>query len=81
MNFGPSTGCSVGGLSKTVGIRKDLIWTRWQMGDDVSVLCVSQEEAYADGVPQQDLPVKVASRSSPVGTSGQGSVTEKEVRP
>jgi len=31
--------------------------------------------AYADGVPQQDFPVKVASRS------GQRSVTEKEVRP
>jgi hypothetical protein len=31
--------------------------------------------SYADGVPQQDFPVKVASRS------GQRFVTEKEVRP
>jgi len=64
MNFGPSTGSLVGGLSKTVGIRKDLIWTRWQMGDGVSVLCLPQEKTYADGVPQQDFPVKVASRGA-----------------
>jgi len=34
------------------------------MGDGVLILCLRQEETYADGVPQQDFPVKVASRST-----------------
>jgi hypothetical protein len=34
------------------------------MGDGVSVLCLPQEKTYADGVPQQDFPVKVASRGA-----------------
>jgi len=29
----------------------------------VSVLCLLSSEAYADGVPEQDFPVKAASRS------------------
>ena len=62
------------GLSKTVGIRKDLIPGGWQMGDVFCPLFVVIGP-YADGVPQQDFPVKVASRSE------QRSVTEKEVRP
>jgi hypothetical protein len=44
-------------------------------GFDPAVLCLPVFGAYADGVPQQDFPVKVASRS------GQRFVTEKEVRP
>jgi len=38
---------------------------RVEMGDGESVLCLHQERTYADGVPQQDFPVKAASRSTP----------------
>ena len=74
MNFGPSARGLVGGLSKTVGIRKDLIAGGRQMGDGFHPLFAGIGP-YADGVPQQDFPVKVASRG------GQRPVTEKEVRP
>jgi hypothetical protein len=40
------------------------------MGDGVFVLCLLQEKTYADGVPQQDFPVKVASRSAPWAQAG-----------
>jgi hypothetical protein len=68
-NFGPSVGVLTDGLSKTVGIRKDLIAGagRWVM-----VFCPLSfgTGPYADGVPQQDFPVKVASRSTPWAQAG-----------
>jgi hypothetical protein len=57
MNFGPSAGSLAGGLSKTVGIRKDLIRAGWQMGDGFFCPLFTSGRAYADGVPQQDFPV------------------------
>jgi hypothetical protein len=56
MNFGPSARCLAGGLSKTVGIRKDLIADGRQMGDGFHPLFTGIGP-YADGVPQQDFPV------------------------
>jgi hypothetical protein len=70
MNFGPSAAGLTGGLSKTVGIRKDLIRAGWQMGDGVFCPLFTSGRAYADGVPQQDFPVKVASRSTPWAQAG-----------
>jgi len=75
MNFGLPAACWAGRVSKTVGIRKDLIRFGWQMGDEVTRPLFASDRTYADGVPQQDFPVKVASRSE------QRSVTEKEGRP
>jgi hypothetical protein len=40
-----------------------------------SALCLPSPEAYADGVPAQDFPVKAA------GRRGQPSVIEKELGP
>lgn len=69
LNFGPSARCLAGGLSKTVGIRKDLIAGDWQVGDEFHPLFAGTGP-YADGVPQQDFPVKAASRSTPWAQAG-----------
>jgi len=59
----------VDGLSKTVGIRKDLIAGRgkWVM---VFRPLFATPGPYADGVPEQDFPVKAASRSTPWTQAG-----------
>jgi hypothetical protein len=69
MNFGPSAGCLVDGLSKTVGIRKDLMagGGKWVTGLR-PLLAITGP--YADGVPEQDFPVKAASRSTPWTQAG-----------
>jgi len=72
MNFGSSASRKVDELSKTVGLRKELSRAecKWVM-----VICplFASSRTYADGVPEQDFPVKAASRSVPWTQAGNAS--------